>query len=46
MHSIARQKRLQIVYLYSHSSTTPANWVKIGLVDVQTIGLTESLKYF
>jgi len=30
--------------MYSHSSTNPANWVKIGPVDVQTKGLTESLK--
>ena len=29
-----------------HSSTIPANWVKKGPVDVQTTGLTESLKIF
>ena len=31
-------------FIYSHSSTIPANWVKIGPADVQIKGLTESLK--
>jgi len=30
-------------FIYSRSSTISANWVKIGPVDVQIIGLTESL---
>ena len=30
--------------MYSRSSTIPANWVKIGPVDVEIIGRTESLK--
>jgi len=32
------------LFIYSHISTISANWVKIGLVDVEIIGLTESLK--
>jgi len=31
-------------FTYSHTYTIPANWVKIGLVDVQIKGLTESFK--
>jgi len=31
-------------FIHSHSSTNPANLVKIGPVDVEMIGLTESLK--
>jgi len=30
--------------MYSRSSTIPANWVKIGPVDVEIIGRTELLK--
>jgi len=31
-------------FIYSQSSTNPANFVKIGPVDVETIGLTEITK--
>ena len=33
-------------FIYSHSSTNPTNLVKIGLVDVETIGLTEIVKIY
>jgi len=32
------------LFIYSQSSTNPANFVKIGPVDVETIGLTEITK--
>jgi len=32
-------------FIYSHSSTIPANWVKIGLIDVQIVGQIDSLKF-
>jgi len=32
-------------FIYSQSSTIPANLVKIGPVDVEIIGLTEIIKY-
>jgi len=41
---VATATSLDGSFMYSHSSTNPANWVKIGPVDVQTKGLTESLK--
>jgi len=31
-------------FIYSHSSTNPANLVKIGPADVETIGLREIVK--
>jgi len=31
-------------FIYSQSSINPANFVKIGPVDVETIGLTEITK--
>jgi len=31
-------------FTYGQSSTKPANFVKIGLVDVEIIGLTEITK--
>jgi len=31
-------------FIYSHSSTNPANLAKIGPVGVEIMGLTESLK--
>jgi len=31
-------------FIYSQSSTKPANFVKIGLIDVEIIGLTEITK--
>jgi len=41
--SVERSKTNFRSFIYSHSSTKPANWLKIGPVDVQIIGLTESL---
>jgi len=41
--SVERSKTNFRLFIYSHSSTKPANWLKIGPVDVQIIGLTESL---
>jgi len=32
-------------FIYSHSSTIPTDWVKIGRVDVQIKDLAESLKH-
>ena len=31
-------------FISSHSSTVPANWVKIGGVDIHIVGVSESLK--
>jgi len=33
-------------FIQSHSSTNPANLVRIGVVDVKITGLPESLKIF
>jgi len=38
------KKQLQIFHLRPQSSTSPTNSVKIGLVDVEIIGLTEITK--
>jgi len=43
-HQLRDRKTNFRSFIYSHSSSISTNWVKIRLVDVQTKGLTESLR--
>jgi len=38
------EKNTSSSFIYGQSSTNPANFVKIGLIDVEIIGLTEIAK--
>jgi len=40
------KKKITRSFIYGQSSTSPANFVKIGQVDVEIIGLTEITKIF
>jgi len=45
-HPLKHRKNNFRSFIYGQSSTSPANFVKIGQVDVEIIGVTEITKIF